>query len=496
MADDEQERAQFEALKPRLGALWRHVFPADDEPYTSVVVPSMPRDVGLLVHGPTFLEERLLFLMIRLRNPFARLVYVTSQPIHPMVVEYYLQLLEGTPASHARRRLTLLSVHDASPRPLSEKVLERPRLLRRIREAIFDPQRAYLTVPHSTPLELRLALALGIPLNGPDPRLMGLGTKSQGRRLLREAGLATPDGAEDLRGEDDLVEALTGLRRRHPRLRAAVVKADDGSAGEANAIYEFPPGGGDVRATLRTLKPASPRRTAGEFMESFERSGGVVEELLEGPLLASPSVQARINPHGEVFMTSTHEQLLGGPLGQLFRGCEFPAREAYRPYLQAAGIAAARCLAARGVVGRISVDFVAVGGDAAGAPPPVAVDLNLRMGGTTHPMLALRFLTGGRYDAGTGLFHDLLGRPKYYVATDQLESPAYRRLVPEDVVDILTLHRLQYEHRAATGVVFHMLGGVSELGRLGVVAIGDTREQARDLYARAVEVLDTEAARP
>ena len=101
---------------------------------------------------------------MRLRNPRAHVVYVTSQPVHPMVLEYYLQLLTGIPASHARSRLTLLCAHDSSPQSLTKKILDRPRLLQRIRDSIDDPARAYLTVFNSTPLERSLAVRLGIPI--------------------------------------------------------------------------------------------------------------------------------------------------------------------------------------------------------------------------------------------------------------------------------------------------------------------------------------------
>src|SRR4029078_7517606 len=145
--------------KPRLAELWGAIFPGDEEHYTSVVVPSLTLAQGELrkLSGPSFYEERLLFLLIRLRNPRARLVYVTSQPIHPLVLEYYFQFLAGIPARHARSRLTLLCRNDASPRSLTEKILERPRLLQRIRYGIEDPNRAYLTVFNSTPLERRRA---------------------------------------------------------------------------------------------------------------------------------------------------------------------------------------------------------------------------------------------------------------------------------------------------------------------------------------------------
>src|SRR5678815_1907485 len=131
-------------------------------------------------------EERLLLLLIRLRNPKAHVVYVTSQPVHPLILEYYLALLMGVPASHARKRLTMLCAHDSSPRPLTAKILERPRLIERIRCAIHDPAQAYMTVFNSTPLERKLSVLLGGPLNGLDPKLQYLGTKSGSRKVFRE----------------------------------------------------------------------------------------------------------------------------------------------------------------------------------------------------------------------------------------------------------------------------------------------------------------------
>src|SRR5690242_20056775 len=116
---EELEIQAFDRLKPELNRLWDVVFPGDDQAYTSVIVPSLTLDPAQMwkISGAAFYEERLLFLLMRLRNPRARVVYVTSQPIHPMVLDYYLQLLLGIPASHARNRLTLLCAYDASPRP-------------------------------------------------------------------------------------------------------------------------------------------------------------------------------------------------------------------------------------------------------------------------------------------------------------------------------------------------------------------------------------------
>jgi hypothetical protein len=85
----------------------------DQEPNTSVVVPSLTLDQEELrkIAGAVYYEERLLFLLIRLRNPKARVVFVTSTPLHPLILEYYFELLAGIPASHARSRLTVLCAH-------------------------------------------------------------------------------------------------------------------------------------------------------------------------------------------------------------------------------------------------------------------------------------------------------------------------------------------------------------------------------------------------
>ena len=82
------------------------------------------------IRGVHHYEERLLFSLIRLRNPETRIIYVTSQPLHPSIVDYYLELLPGIPSSHARDRLDLFSTYDSSLEPLSEKILARPRLIR------------------------------------------------------------------------------------------------------------------------------------------------------------------------------------------------------------------------------------------------------------------------------------------------------------------------------------------------------------------------------
>ena len=313
--DLEQELEAFRALKPRLIEVWDALTAADDSHCTSVVVPSLTLNQGELskLAGVAYYEERLLFLLIRLRNPRAHMVYVTSQPVHPMILDYYLNLLAGVPAAHARARLTMLCCHDASPRPLTQKIMERPRLVQRIREAIPDPKRTYLTVFNSTPLERKLAVLLGIPLNGLDPDLQYYGTKSGSRHVLRQAGVPMAEGYEDLHDESDIVKALCELQRKRPGLRRAIVKLNESFSGEGNAVVTYPEApSGDVAAALSNLSLPTERDTRATFFGELRRMGGVVEEYVEAPDKRSPSVQLRTSPRGEVMPISTHDQILGG----------------------------------------------------------------------------------------------------------------------------------------------------------------------------------------
>jgi len=494
----EAEIAAFRELQTRLPSVWEALTMADEEPHTSVVVPSMTLDQSELrkLAGASFYEERLLFLLIRLRNPRARVVYVTSQPVHPMILDYYFQLLAGIPASHARARLTLLCAYDASPRSLTEKILERPRLIERIREGIQDPSRAYLTVFNSTPLERKLAVLLGIPLNGADPDLAHLGTKSGSRKVFREAGVPLPDGFEDLHSQQEIEEALIDLAAKRPGVRRAVIKLNDSFSGEGNAVFRYPEASSRaaIRESLHRIELPVVEETFETYCEKFCRMGGIVEEFIEGAEKISPSAQLRISPRGEVLPISTHDQILGGPSDQVFLGCSFPAREDYRLRILEAATRIGEVLATYGVVSRFGIDFLLWRDSPAAEWNMAALEINLRMGGTTHPFLALQFLTGGKLDRSSGLFYSPTGLAKYYRATDNLRSDSYRGLLPEDVIDILTENHLHYSHSTDSGVLFHLIGAVSEFGKLGLTAIGNSREEADALYYKTLEVLDRETA--
>ena len=75
-------------------------------------------------------EERFLFLLLLLRQPRLRLIYVTGRPIDPSARRLLPRLLPGViPQPRARAGCTWSPRSDGSPRPLTAKLLQRPRVL-------------------------------------------------------------------------------------------------------------------------------------------------------------------------------------------------------------------------------------------------------------------------------------------------------------------------------------------------------------------------------
>ena len=495
------ELRRFEQIQERLKPLARKVLSNQRSPQTVVVIPSLTLDVEELakIPGSHHYEERMLCMLMLLRLPRTRVVYVTSQQVPNAIVDYYLHLLPGVPLRHARSRLTLLSCHDASDLPLTHKILDRPRLVERIRSAIADPGAAHITCFNSTALERSLSVRLGIPLYGNDPKLNYLGTKSGSRELFREAGVPLPDGFERLRDAGDIAEALTDLKRKKPGLRRAAVKLDEGFSGEGNAVFAFDgaPGGRDLHTWVRDelpyrMKFEAESETWERYRTKFEEMGGIVECWMEGEVVRSPSVQCRINPLGDATVVSTHDQVLGGPSGQIFLGSTFPADSEYSRDIKEAGERVGEVLEKRGALGRFAIDFISVRRGDGSAWEHAAIEINLRKGGTTHPYLILRFLTDGRYDPDDGLYCTPTAKPCYYYASDNLSSPAYRGLTPDDLVDIAVDNGLHFDGASQQGVVFHLIGALSQYGKVGTVCISDSHQNALNLYRDTVAVLDRE----
>lgn len=501
--------ARFRDLQIQLRDRWQNIEQFDNSDYDILVVPSLSLDPSELkkVEGSHHYEERLLFSLIRLRNPRNRLVYLTSQPLAPIIIDYYLQLLPGIPFSHARERLVTLTTYDAAEKPLTQKILERPRLIERIRQSLRI-HKAYMICFNATQLERELSIQLDIPLWAVDPDLLYLGTKSGSRQVFAETGIPHPDGSQLVWTSEDLAIAAAELWQRQPHLKRMVVKLNEGFSGEGNAILcldqvaekynqfekvSLADRSAAIFERFASLRFQSNHETWSNYARRIPELGAIVEAYIEGAEKRSPSVQGRIAPTGEVEILSTHDQILGGADGQVYLGCSFPADDAYRLQIQDIGLAIGKNLASKGALERYGVDFVAVK-KPNGTWDLQAIEINLRKGGTTHPFMTLRFLTNGKFHIEDGKFYSRQGQEKYYVATDNLQKPQYKGLLPHDLMDIIAYHRLHFDSSTETGTVFHLMSCLSEFGKLGLTSIGNTAAEAQAIYEQVEQVLDRETS--
>jgi hypothetical protein len=339
---------------------------------------------------------------------------------------------------------------------------------------------AYVEPWNVTESESRLAHLLGLPLNGTPHALWSLGFKSSGRRILRSAGVPVLPGVEGVRSADGAVAAVEELRRRRPDATGVVVKTDNSGAGDGNRVLRF--------AELPTA--AAVRAAVGSWERWFHEDlsrGGVVEEYLTAAEVAFPSVQVDIAPDDRVTVVSTHEQLLGGPTGQVYVGCRMPADPAFATTLAGYGMAVGRLLAERGALGRLGIDFAAARRDAAWEV--YALEINLRKTGTTHPFAALTGLVLGDYDPAAGRWFTTEGPERCYRSTDNLVGPSWHARSAPGAVGALRRAGLAFDRHTGTGAVLHSLCGLDIDGCLGLTAIGSSCEHAERLYEETVEVL-------
>ena len=243
------------------------------------------------------------------------------------------------------------------------------------------------------------------------------------------------------------------------------------------------------------------RHTWQDFSEELEEMGAIFELFIDLPeelrackqrTITNPSVQAVINEDGSVTVLSTHEQILNE---QVYLGCEFPCLGDYRLQVIEYGQKIGEYLSRRGVKDRFGVDFMCVPRDNAGWNI-YAVEINLRLTGTTHPWMTMKLLTHGNMDPSTGSFVTPSGTPKFYVSSDHVSDPAFTKLVPQDLYEIMMARKdLHWDPNKQTGTVFHMLGLLSDCGTVSMTAISNSLEDARKLFEETFSYLVSEARR-
>jgi hypothetical protein len=484
---DVVDRQAFDDLQAGLGTVLALHREGSTAEHVVVVLPSLSLPASLQAYYDArlpSLEHRYLLSQTMLhRRPGCEVVFVASLAPDPSVWDYYIGLAPPADRAAVARRSHVVSPEDPSPRPLATKLLGRADLLERVR-ALVAGRPAFIEPYNVTDAEVDVAVRLQVPINGSAPEFAFLGHKSGGRRVFAEAGVPSPTGHEDVRSADAVVEAALSIRAIHPEARSVVVKLDDNASGIGNVVLEL--GGPDDTAVENHVR-AQVSGLPAWYVEEL-RHGGVVEELVIGQRFRSPSVQADIEPGGQVVVLGTHEQELSGPHGHTYEGCRFPADPAYASLLAGDAEKVGQALARHGATGRFSVDY-AVAWRPAHGWTRYALEINLRRGGTSPPMSLLTNLDPGRYETGPGRWLSAAGDTRCYRSTDNLVQPRWLGLEPGRVIDAVRGAGLGWDRHRRTGVVLHLLSCLAVDGRMGLTAIARTSVEADALYDDAVDVL-------
>src|SRR5258705_293696 len=109
---------------------------------------------------------------------------------------------------------------------LQKKLVPLWKSIEPIRSLIIDRSRAHLVPFNTTNREKELALRLGIPMYGADPKFFPLGTKSGCRKIFMDEKVQFPLGREDIGSKEHLMEAIAQMRVTKPSIKQVMVKVN------------------------------------------------------------------------------------------------------------------------------------------------------------------------------------------------------------------------------------------------------------------------------
>lgn len=140
-------------------------------------------------------------------------------------------------------------------------------------------------------------------------------------------------------------------------------------------------------------------------------------------------------------------------------------------------------LATRGVVGFFAVDFLTVERKD-GYLDIFGIEINLRQGGTTHPLQTAKRVTGAKYDEESGLLKTPSGQVVRYRSNDNFASDELVGKEPQAFVSHLSDSGALFNPHTGRGIVLHMLNSLREFGKIGYVAIGSTEREIAEIEKR------------
>lgn len=465
-------------------------------------------------------EERPLCHLIGVDKPS---VVITSKPVAPAVIGYYLGLkgARGQALKQLIDKTCVLTANGESSDSLSLKVLGNRHLLGVLQTLTDTNEVQIICHSGSENIDSFAVGNVGYYHDECDSELLHLGTKTGNRKVFEDAKVQYPAGVPHPTDDGDLVnhegflmsrEALVAALARQIERKGFVkdwiIKLNEGVAGRGNALLALR----DSTASLKgdalkqaidsdlatQLTPFDTKINAAQFLAKIPETGVIGELFVKGELPQSPSYQGFIDASGEVITVSTHEQILDG---QTYKGCKFPADAALRDRLISEGEKIGIALSDAGAKGHFGVDFLATtqeqsaaDGVKAGeqsATALYAIEINLRNTGTSYPFTTVTRLTDGTQSSEGDCIVTKQGNRRFYTALDYVVTDKLKGVSPEKFVKAVKKTDIHWDDETEKGVVFHLFGLLAENGRVGATAIAESPEAADALLEKTKIVLET-----
>lgn len=480
---------------------------------TFVVIPGLNHPTKYInvakTTGLKFYEERMLFFLFLLKNKRTRIIYVTSKGFNKNLFEYHLSLISSNQEDLRDKFERLVHIEIDGPPNVSliQKILQSKEAVFKLNQAISDPENTFLRCYNPTDVERALSLELEIPLFGSNQKFDFIGTKSGGRKVFKLSGANIIPGYSDISNFPELCLAMAKLAKKYPETKRLMIKENYRASGKGNAVFYLNSFLTEMGVKIRSCAPIeiakliednfkkyvvfqNAKEKLSNYITDFNNNGGIVELYIEGNIKYSPSTQVIISSSGKFRISSTHEQVLGGPDKQVYLGCTFPAMDSHRRQIIKKGEKIASWLAKRGIVGNFAIDYVVIYSDEKSAPIVYPIEINLRKGGTTHPFRIASYMTGAKYYAKTGILKTSQSSI-FYKAMDFIQSEKYKGIKPNEIIELVSRSRISFSKNLKKGILIYMPGMIEKYGRFGAICIGHSSEESERYFKRLIRLINT-----
>lgn len=443
----------------------------------------------------SFYELRSMWTLLNAIATQTRVTFITTSKISPSLIDYIMTLSPLQPMNW-RDRIEIFHLKRTRD-SLAESLLDQPQLLAELQSKISESEATVLLPFRSDQIENKVAHALNVPILGPKGDLHQLTSKSGNKNIFRKAKIMSPESIENLHSPFEIAQAIERIWT-HQTSRSndisVILKINEGALGQGNAYLKIPALESSspeerlnfILASLNHIEPVNTKLPTQDFLKSFNANGGIVE-LVVDRIESSPSGQGLISPTGEIEILSTHEQILDSVYHQIFIGSTFPANQSYRSKIQEALQSIGKELFKEGILGYFSVDFLVT----EGTQDLLALEINLRQSGTTHPFQLVKFATNGVYNKTTGNLENDHNLPIYYSSSDSHSFLHWQGKSITEVQALLKANHLAFSNKSEFphGIILVMPSEVTSSGKIGMISVAKSALQAEQNLNTAIELL-------